>query len=75
MNHCRLGWYTLTEGGGAQTPSPMLTPYADLHARWPSFEDFQACVTGVVDSLEAERLYDPRLENAHETAGRFSGLF
>jgi hypothetical protein len=68
---CRLGGYRLMFFGS------QLVPYtsADLLRMYGSFEGYRRCVGHCVASLEAQSLYDPRVESAAETAERARGLF
>jgi hypothetical protein len=68
---CRLGGYRLMFFGS------QLVPYAsaDLLRMYGSFEGYRQCVSQKVASLEAQSLYDPRVESALETAERARGLF
>jgi hypothetical protein len=54
-----------------------LMPYtsAELLGRYGSFEGYRQCVSHAVASLEAQHLYDPRVESAAETAERARRLF
>jgi hypothetical protein len=54
-----------------------LMPYtsAELLGRYGSFEGYRRCVWHTVASLEAQHLYDQRVESAAETAERARGLF
>jgi hypothetical protein len=68
---CRLGGYKLMFFGAQLVPcSP-----AELLARYGSFECYRACVCRTVSCLEAQGLYDPRVESADATAERARGLF
>jgi hypothetical protein len=68
---CRIGGYRLRFLGAELTPfSP-----AELAALYGSFADYRACVQATVSQLEEERLYDPRVESAEETAERSRALF
>jgi hypothetical protein len=68
---CRLGGYKLGFFGS------QLVPFAPevLDARYGCFERYRACVCHAVACLEAQRLYDPRVETAYETAERARALF
>ena len=54
-----------------------LLPFAPatLDAMYGGYEGYLECVEDVVADLEAERLYDPRVESAKETAQRSEDLF
>jgi hypothetical protein len=68
---CRLGGYKLMFFGS------QLVPYAsaDLLRMYGSFEGYRQRVGHSVASLEAQNLYDQRVESASETAERARGLF
>lgn len=68
---CRLGGYDIMFFGSR------LNPFAPeiLAARYGCFEGYRACVCRAVAGLEAQRLYDPRVESAYETAERARHLF
>jgi hypothetical protein len=68
---CRLGGYKLMFFGSQLVP---LSP-AELTANYGSFECYRACVVRAVDCLQAQHLYDPRVESAFETAERARALF
>src|SRR5262249_22449136 len=68
---CRLGGYKLMFFGSQLVP---LSP-AELTANYGSFECYRACVVRTVDCLQAQNLYDPRVESAFETAERARPLF
>jgi hypothetical protein len=68
---CRLGGYKLMFFGSQLVP---LSP-AELTAKYGSFECYRACVCRTVDGLQAQNLYDPRVESASETAERARPLF
>jgi hypothetical protein len=68
---CRLGGYKLGFFGSQLVP---LSPDI-LDARYGCFERYRACVYHAVACLEAQRLYDPRVETAYETAERARPLF
>jgi hypothetical protein len=73
---CRLGLYTVTEGGGAAVPLPKITQvYPDLAVRWPTFGSFKDCYAQAVEALEAEGLYDPHVENVATSAETFRYIF
>jgi hypothetical protein len=68
---CRLGGYDIMFFGSR------LNPFAPeiLAARYGCFEGYRTCVCRTVAGLEAQRLYDPRVESASETAERARHLF
>ncbi len=68
---CRLGGYRL-QFFGAQ-----LEPWAPaaLRDRYASFGDYQACISRAVAELEAQGVYDSRVESAKTTAELASKLF
>jgi hypothetical protein len=68
---CRLGGYKLIFFGS------QLMPFAPavLAAKYGSFECYRACVCQTVCCLEAQGLYDPRVESARETAELARALF
>lgn len=68
---CRIGGYRLRFFGAALTP---FAP-ADLAAMYGSFAGYRSCLDATVAALEAERLYDGRVESASETAERSRALF
>jgi hypothetical protein len=68
---CRLGGYKLMFFGSQLVPS---SPDA-LAARYGCFEHYRACVCQTVASLEAQGIYDPRVETAYQTAERARPLF
>lgn len=67
----RLGGYGVKFFGQA------LEPFAPeiLDALFGGFAGYRACVKATVEGLAAERLYDPRVESAKETAARARSLF
>jgi len=68
---CRVGKYMLRFGGALLTPfSP-----AELAVRFGSFDGYRECVSATLDGLDAERLYDLRVESAAQHAARASSLF
>jgi hypothetical protein len=68
---CRLGGYKLMFFGSQLVPcSP-----AQLTATYGSFEWYRDCVCRTVACLEAQGLYDSRVESACETAERARTLF
>lgn len=68
---CRIGGYKLMFFGSQLVPfSP-----AELTARYGSFEYYRDCVWQTVACLEAQGLYDQRVESAWETAERARTLF
>jgi hypothetical protein len=68
---CRLGGYKLMFFGSQLMPdSP-----AQLAARYGSFECYREAVRRTVASLEAQGLYDTRVESADQTALRARSLF
>jgi hypothetical protein len=68
---CRIGAYQLRFFGVGLTPfSP-----ADLADRYGSFTGYRECVGATATRLEAERLYDPRVESGHTTAARARAFF
>jgi hypothetical protein len=69
---CRLGHYTITEGGGPGVTLPKLAP--DLLGSW-TFDSFLDCLDDAIQALHAEGFYDPRVESAPTTAARFRPLF
>jgi hypothetical protein len=48
---------------------------AELAVKYGRFECYRACVCRTVSCLEAQGLYDPRVESACATAERARGLF
>jgi hypothetical protein len=67
----RIGGYQLRFFGTGLTPfSP-----AELAARYGNFAGYRDSVSATVEGLAAERLYDPRVESAHQTAERARALF
>ena len=68
---CRLGGYKLMFFGSPLVP---FTP-AELAARFGSFECYRNCVIRAVAGLEAQGLYDQRVESACETAELVRALF
>jgi hypothetical protein len=68
---CRVGGY------GLRFSAPFLTPFspATLAGLYGDFPGYVACVEDVVEMLEAQRLYDPRVEPAEATAELSRGLF
>jgi hypothetical protein len=68
---CRLGGYKLMFFGSELMPdSP-----AQLSARYGSFECYREAVRRTVAGLEAQGLYDARVESADHTAERARALF
>jgi hypothetical protein len=68
---CRLGGYKLMFFGSQLVPdSP-----SRLRARYGSFACYRACVRRTVACLEAQGLYDPRVESACDTAEFARPLF
>jgi hypothetical protein len=68
---CRLGGYKLMFFGSPLVPFSR----AVLAAKYGGFERYRACVCRTVTCLEAQHLYDARVESAHETAEYARGLF
>jgi hypothetical protein len=68
---CRLGGYDIMFFGSRLNPFPPEI----LAARYGCFEGYRACVCRTVAGLQAQRLYDPRVESAYETAERARHLF
>jgi hypothetical protein len=68
---CRLGSYKLMFFGSQLVP---LSP-AELAVKYGSFECYRACVRQAIDCLQAQNLYDSRVESASETADRAQALF
>jgi hypothetical protein len=67
----RIGAYQLRFFGTGLSPfSP-----AELAARYGNFAGYRARVSATVEGLAAERLYDPRVESADQTAERARALF
>jgi hypothetical protein len=68
---CRLGGYKLMFFGS------QLVPFAPavLAAKYGSFECYRDCVRQTVCCLEAQGLYDPRVESACATAELARALF
>jgi hypothetical protein len=68
---CRVGGYQLRFFG------TMLTPFLpdELARRYGSFTGYRDCIDATYAGLEAERLFDPRVEPAAETAARECALF
>ncbi len=68
---CRTGAYEIRFFGAGFTPfSP-----TELEDLYDSFRGYRRCVKATVADLERERLYDPRVESARETAERERALF
>ncbi len=61
---CRVGGYQLRFFGAGLTPFDPAT----LTGMYGSFKGYRRAVKDVVADLKAERLYDPRIESAKETA-------
>jgi hypothetical protein len=59
---------------GSRFPSTP-RPYPNLLSTWTSFSEFRECLDAAVASLEAERLYDARVEAVRDTAAHFLPLF
>ena len=68
---CRVGGYRIKFQGVELFPFAPAT----LDAMYGGFEGYLECVQDVVADLEAERLYDPRVESAKATARRSAELF
>jgi hypothetical protein len=71
---CRLGGYKLMTFGYQLLPFPS----SELTARYRTFERYRDCVHHAVESqdgLAKQRLYDPQVETASETAERARILF
>jgi hypothetical protein len=68
---CRIGGYQLRFFG------TLVAAFApdELARRYGSFTGYRDCIDATYDALEAERLYDPRVEPAAETAARECALF
>lgn len=68
---CRVGGYQLRFAG------TLVTAFApdELARRYGSFTGYRDCIDDNLDALEAERLYDPRVESAAEIAARECALF
>ena len=67
----RLGGYKLMFFGSQLVPSAP----ADLRRTYGSFEGYRAALCQTIAGLEAQNLYDQRVESAQETAERARGLF
>ena len=68
---CRVGGYRIKFFGVELLPFAPAT----LDALYGGFEGYKECVEDVVADLEAERLYDSRVESAKATAERSDELF
>jgi hypothetical protein len=68
---CRVGGYKIKFFGVELIPFAPAT----LDAMYGGYEGYLECVEDVVADLEAERLYDSRVESAKETAQRSEELF
>jgi hypothetical protein len=68
---CRLGGYKLMFFGSQLVPLSR----AELITNYGSFECYRECVSRTVDCLQAQNLYDSRVESAFETADRARALF
>jgi hypothetical protein len=68
---CRVGGYKIKFFGVELIPFAPAT----LNAMYGGYEGYLECVEAVVADLEAERLYDSRVEPAKETAKRSEELF
>jgi hypothetical protein len=68
---CRAGAYAIHFFGAN------ISPFAPdvLDGLYGCFDAFRDCVSADVASLAAERLYDARVESAHEAAAQFEPLF
>jgi hypothetical protein len=68
---CRVGGYRIKFFGVELLPFAPAT----LDDMYGSYQGYLECVEAVVADLEAERLYDPRVESAKQTAERSKNLF
>jgi hypothetical protein len=68
---CRVGGYRIKFFGVELIPFAPAT----LDAMYGNYEGYLGCVEDVVAELEADGLYDPRVESAKMTAKRSEGLF
>jgi hypothetical protein len=68
---CRLGGYQLTFFGSQRVPRSPL----ELRQLYGSFAYYYHCLWRAVACLEAQRLYDSRVESAVETAEPARSLF
>jgi hypothetical protein len=68
---CRLGGYKLMNFGAQLLPFPT----SELAAKYRTFERYRGCLSHTVEGLKDERLYDPDVETAFETAERARILF
>jgi len=68
---CRVGGYRIKFFGVELFPFAPAT----LHAMYGSYDGYLECVEDGVADLEAEGLYDSRVESAKETAERSQDLF
>ena len=68
---CRVGAYKHHFFGSE------LLPFTrdELTAMWRSFAGYRECVRDTIESLAAQRLYDPRVESPKEFAERQRALF
>jgi hypothetical protein len=71
MIACRVGGYRV---GFFSTQLIPFSP-ATLTAMYGGFDGYLACVEDTIAALEAERLYDPRVESGTELAIRARSLF
>jgi hypothetical protein len=68
---CRVGGYRIKFFGVELLPFSPTT----LDAMYDGFEGYLECVEDVVEDLEAQGLYDSRVESAKQTAQRSEQLF
>src|SRR5262249_38729598 len=65
---CRVGGFNLEIDA-------QLVPFADLAAAWPSFDAYRTCLSGAMDALAADGLYDKRLGTRSVVTPTIRSLF